>query len=164
MFGFAKRARVRQLKRAIIIQNIIMMNIFSHQRKAAGGEGAKSDKFDRVIASSINQLFGQEIDAAEFSQEDKRLFSKVTESVKSDLDLDKLILRVLFDIFTLSCTLKNVDLISKYSGATDILERGKKIHPDIFEDWKEIQFKALLERYADKCDPSLKDSLRKMFS
>jgi len=78
--------------------------------------------------------------------------------------LDKLILRVLFDIFTLSTTLKNTQLLSEYPTVVEVLARGKKAHPDIFDDWKETQFKALLERFTDKYDPKIKDSSLKLFS
>ena len=99
MFNFGKRVQERQLKRAVLIQNAIMVGVFTYQRKAAGAGGIKDsqfDKFSAVIAAAINQLFGKEA-AQTFSADEKSLLLKMIESIKSDDQLEKLILRVLFD-------------------------------------------------------------------
>jgi hypothetical protein len=163
MFGFGNRVRERQLKRAILIQNAMMLNMFSHQRKMLGVQETSSNKWDGVIASAINKSFGKDNDADGTTDEEKRVFAQVRQSIQSDPCLQKLILRVLYDIVSLCAQLKNGALLAEYPRALEVLERGRKQYPDVFEDWKELQFKALARDFADKYDPNLKGMLLKLF-
>jgi hypothetical protein len=164
MFNFAKRVRERQLKRALLIKDFVMLRIFSHQRKALGLESGKSSELDRVVASAVNQLFARDAGIDDFSQDERRLCLEIMDAVKSEPLSEKVILRVLFDIFTLGMTLKRPEILAEYPTIIDVLERGKRLHPDVFQDWRELQFQTLLGHFADKYDPASKGSLLKLFS
>lgn len=163
MFNFKRNIQERQLKRAILIQNAIMLSIFGFQRKAFGAKDDTPSIFDDLIASSISCLFGKEYERTDLSHDDKRIYLAVIVSVRGSASDEKLILRTLFDIVSLSTELKNQKVLSDYPAAIELLSQGKTNHPDIFRDHTEKTFKSLLENFADKYDPEIKNLFLKLF-
>jgi hypothetical protein len=160
MFGFGKSVYRRQLKRAVLVQNAVMLALFSHFRKQIGADGHSSA--NDAIAAGINYLFGKKAEN-NFGTEGRALYRKVLQTVADDSDLEKLIVRILFDVASLSAKLKNSTVLSEFPRIIARLDHGREAHPEIFEDWKEVHFKTLFEKFADKYDPELKRQSGSLF-
>lgn len=177
MFGFNKRIYERQLKRAVVINNAIMVGVFDHRINLLGhpiNNPPRDSEIPeiRIISGAINYIFAKSIEAPieEFNDKDKAralVYSKAQEILTSDSELERLILRVLFDIFSLCNILKKEEwaakILSEYPRIMQVLKDGKEKYPETFKDYKEKEYRVLTEKFADKYAPEMKNSLLKLF-
>jgi len=170
MLGFNKKIYERQLKRVVIINNAVMMGIFSNQVNLLNlpiGE-RPSESESAIIAGAINYIFGMDIGEQAEGLKDKNLvYLKASEILKSDTELERLILRGLYDIATLCHTLEKeewaTELLSEYPGIMQLLKDGEERYPELFKDYKEREYRVLVEKFADKYEPNMKNSLLGLF-
>lgn len=175
MFGFNKRIYERQLKRAIIINNAVMMGLFNHQMDLLGYKPDEINEPDdkiRIIAAAIGYIFGKNFDESikKFTNKEeakKLVYSKADEILKSDSDLEKLIHRILLDIGSLCIKLKDKECAQKiwaeYPRLMEMMTEGKNKYPENFKDYNENEFKELALKYADKYYPEMKSHFLKLF-
>ena len=162
MFGFGKKIRERQLRRAVLVQNFAMMSLFSRLRSLFKIEGEASAQ-GQAIAAAINEQFAKRADKDHFTKEQRSLLAQASDASQADPILQQLTIRVLFDIFSLASTLKAAALLAEYPSIVTVLERGKAEYPALFQDWKEVQFKSLVGQFADYYVPEKKAELLRLF-
>ena len=172
MFGFNKRIYRRQLKRALLISNVVRTGLAAYQVNLLGYEPKDSDDKVRIIAAAINYMFGNDFDKSIETFKDKEkanklIYSKADEILKADPDLEALIQRILFDIGSLCIMLKDEEYAQQIQAdhprLTEIVTQNRNKNPKVFKDYNEKEFKKLISKYADKYDPKMKNHLLKLF-
>ena len=175
MFGLKKRIWMSQLRRAVTIENCLKTGIFERQVESHGydaRDNKPSDEELAVFGNAVNhiltwnidkqvQMLGGGPDAAE------KIHSLAGEILASDPNLERLVVRVLYEIASLGHLLEREEWARKFlqdhPRIMDVLAVARTKHPDLFRDVEETEFKALFDRFIDEYLPDMKQTSAGMF-
>jgi hypothetical protein len=159
-----------ELKIATLIGNAVMLGVASSQIRMLGHPISeppdKSDELQiKIISQAVNYIFAKKIETEGLNED--MVYTKASEILKSDQELEMLILRILFDIFCLYPIFEKDELgrqISlEYPKITQMLADGRKKYPKIFNDPGKRVYRTLVAKFADKYEPTMKENLLKFF-
>lgn len=174
VFGIKRRIWIKQLKRAVTIENCVKAGIADHLIASHGydADNQPSDAECALFGGAVNyivawgiqkqlQMMGGSPDAAE------RIHTLARQTLASDPDLERLVIRLLYEIATLGHLLESEDWARKFlhdhPRIWDVLTVARPKHPKLFRDVEEMEFKALFARFIDKYLPDMKHTAGSMF-
>lgn len=173
MFGLfnKKKAFMKQFRRAVSIENVLKMGIFSHLIESNGYNSTDKEPPKRAIilyGAAINYIFCDQIDAdpgEEISRE--AILSAAQQILDSDVNLERVIVRTIYDIASLSL------LIDKDNWSNEVLAHHPRLiefivpyrekYPELFSDVTEKEFESLFNNFIRVYSPSMKDVTSSLF-
>lgn len=179
MFGFKKRMVNRVLKkqtsRAVTIHNCILAGIVDYLLLTRENEmhGIEpSDEDLAMMGGTAHWILGIDIEDQLGMCQNKQLAFKhiqeqASELCQEDELLEKLCIRLLFDICSLSMLLQNDTWFQIFAGnhihMMRMLKSAKPKWPELFMDIDETIFKNLYIHFTDKYIPDIKNSATNLF-
>ena len=174
VFGIKRRTWIKQLKRAAVIQNYVVAGIADHLIASHGydGDNRPSDAECKIFGGAVNYIIAwgiqEQLQMIEGSPDAaERIHTLARQTLASDRDLERLVIRLLYDIATLGHVLEREDWARKFlhdhPRIWDVLTVARPKHPELFRDVEEVEFKALFARFIDKYLPDMKETAGSMF-
>jgi hypothetical protein len=176
MFGIKKRIWTKQLKRAATIESCLVAGIFDHQLAIHGYDADNNEPSEvdgALFAGATHYMLAIDIKAQlqmlnGSPHGDEEIRSIAAQLLASDPDLERLIIRLLYEIASLAHMLEREDwaqdYLNKHPRIMDVLTPARATHPDLFRDAQETEFQILFNRFAEKYLPDMKNSTRAIFS
>lgn len=176
MFGIKRRIWTKQLKRAATIENCLKAGIFDRLVASHGYDASDNEPSDAELAvfgGAVNYILACDIqphiqmldahsDAAETIQ------SLAHQILASDPNLERLVIRVLYEIASLAHMLRRdewaTEFLQHHPRIMEVLTVARPTHPELFRDVEETHFKALFAGFIDRYLPDMKDSARSFFA
>lgn len=176
VFGIKRRIWTKQLRRAATIENCVKAGIIDHLIESHGYDADDNKPSNAELAlfgGAVNyivawgiqkqlQMLEGSSDAAE------TIHALARQTLASDPDLERLVIRLLYDIATLGHLLEREDwartFLHNHPRIWDVLTVARPKHPELFRDVEEMEFKALFARFIDKYLPDMKDTAGSMFN
>lgn len=175
MFGLKKRIFTKQLKRAATIENYLLAGIFDYLMASRGYDAEKnkpSDQDGALMAGTAAWILGIGIEKQlEMFDDDKiateRIQANANELLRADEILEKLAVRLLYEIASLSMMLKKdpwtQEYLDKHVRIMEILNAARPKWSELFKDVDESLFKSLFIGYIDKYMPDMRTSASQLF-
>jgi hypothetical protein len=176
MFGLKKRIWTKQLRRAATIENCLKAGILDHLIASHGydaGDNKPSNAELALFGGAVNYIVAWDIqkqlqmlqgspDGAE------TILAMARQTLASDPDLERLVIRVLYEIASLGHLLEREDWARKFlhnhPRIMDVLTVARPEHPELFRDVEETEFKALFDRFMEKYLPDMQDTAGSLFN
>jgi hypothetical protein len=163
------------LKRAATIENCLLAGLFDYLMEANGygGENNKpSDEDGALMAGTVRWVMGIGIEPQlEVLRDEKvateKIQSSANELLQSDEMLERLTVRLLYEIASLSMLLKkdawSQGFAGKHVRIMQILKTARPKWPELFRDVDESVFKDLFAGYLDRYMPDMRASATQLF-
>jgi hypothetical protein len=174
MFGLKKRVWTEQFSRAATVENWVKAGIYdylitSHEQAS----GSKASDFDLALfAGAAHYIVAWDIQKQlemlkGHSEGAETIRSIAHQILASDSDLERLVVRLLYEIESLGLLLGRDERVTKYlhnhPRIRDVLAGARTRYPELFRDVEEIEFKTLFRRFMEKYVPAQKESVQKLF-
>ena len=175
MFGIKKRIQTRQLRRAVAVENWVKAGMFDHQIAVNGydsGEHPPSDHEIAIYAGAINYILAWDIETqlkllGGSADNAETIRNHAQELLDSDPDLEKLVIRLLYEIASLAKVLEKDEWANQYlrnhPRIMEVLFRAREGHPGLFRDIDESQFEALFAQFVARYLPAETGIVSEMF-
>ena len=164
-----------QTSRAVTVHNCILAGIFDHlllTRENENHEIEPSDEDLAMMGGTAHWILGVDIeDQLEMCQNKQLAFKQIQEQAsvlcQEDELLEKLCIRLLYDICSLSILLQNDIWFQSFAAnhirMMSMLQSAEPKWPEIFRDIDESIFKDLYIHFTHKYIPNMKDSAADLF-
>jgi len=175
MFGIKKRIWTKQLKRAATVENCLKAGVFDFQMASHGyntDDNQPSAVELALFAGAVNHILAwdtsKQLQVLEQHPEGaETIQSMAHQLLAADPDLERLVIRVLYEIASLGPLLERDEwarmFVSEHPRIMDVLTPARTTHPELFRDVQEVEFKALFDRFIDKYLPDMKETARALF-
>ena len=171
----AKRILTRQLKRAATIENYLLLRICGYLKASSGRDAEKDKPNDQdlaLIVGTAHWILGIGIETqvlmfgdAEIATE--RIQASANDLLRADEMLERLVVRLLYEIASLSMMLNKDKWAQEYVGKhiriMEILKAARPKWPELFKDVNESLFKRLFVGYLEKYDPDMRNLASQLF-
>lgn len=162
---------MKQFRRAVSIENILKVGVFSHLIESHGYNSTDNEPPKRDIllyGAALNYIFCGEITPEPdegISRE--TIFSTAQQILDSDVNLERVIVRTLYDIASLSLVIEkdnwSNDVLAHHPRLIEVIVPYKGKYPELFSDVTEKEFKSLFNNFIQAYYPSMKDSTSSLF-
>lgn len=175
MFGIRKRIWLKQLRRAVIVENSLKIGIADHLITSHGYDTACNKPSDVELAlfgGAVNYVLAWDIQKQlellnGYPGGAERIQSIARQILAADPNLERLVIRLLYEIASLTHMLQReewaTEFLHNHPRIMDVLTVARPMHPELFRDVDESEFKALFECFIDKYLPRMTEC-RKLFS
>ena len=150
---------MNQFRRAVSIENVLKAGVLDHQFESHGYNATnrppKSDHL--VFIASINYIFAGDIspetqsELSELGVGEGVVQTKAQEILNSDVDLERVIVRTLYDIYSLGMLVQKGDwvnnVLAHHPRLTEVIVPYMEKYPELVHDVTEKEFKFLYERF-----------------
>lgn len=177
MFGFKNKIQMAQFRRAVSIENVLKAGIFDHQIESHGYNSTDNppSKLDLLLfGASINYIFAGPIDGNNLNElktmgkDREDIFSCAGKILYSDVDLERVVVRTLYDVASLGALVKQdtwvTGIMAQHPRIMEVLIPYKTKYPELFSDVTENVFKTLFERFVRVYSPSMQATTASLFS
>ena len=173
MFGMKTRIYTAQLKRAATIENLVKVGIFDRQVELLNSSEELNDHDGAIIAGAVNYILtwdvGKQLQTLGGTAEDAELiYSRARLILKSDSQLEQLVIRLLYEIASLGHLLQKDEwaknFLRNHPRILEVLTIAKNEHPELLRDADESKFKILFAQFIDNYLPEMKQSASTIFN
>jgi len=176
MFGIKRRIWTKQLRRAATIENCLKAGIFDHQVASHGYDASDNKPSDvelALFAGAVNYILTWDIQKQlqmleGHSEDAETIHSMAHQILASDPNLERLVIRLLYEIASLGRLLEReewaIKFLHDHPRIMDVLTIARTTHPELFRDIEEPEFKALFDRFIGKYLPDMKETARTLFA
>jgi hypothetical protein len=176
LFGTREAIWTKQLRRAVTIENCLKAGIFDRQVESHGydaSDNKPSDDEGAIFAGAVNYILAWNVDKqvqmlGGSSDASEKIHTLARHILASDPNLERLVVRVLYEIASLCHLLKRDEWATKFlqdhPRIMDVLAVARTKHPELFRDVEETEFKALFDRFIEEYLPDMKQTTAGLFS
>lgn len=176
MFGFTRRFRLNQFRRAITVENTLKMGMYAYEvrRRGIRTEDQESPQPDLLLlVAALNYLFS----GGHSPEQERRLKAAglhlqscndmAVELLAMDVTFERAVVRTLYELVSLGLMLEQEPLVQQVLQSRPHLPaftgQFRSKHPDLFNDVSEAIYRGLVERFVAKYMPDSKIDVAKMF-